>query len=156
MDIQKQIQELKALSVFIGEVNPNVSKASVGWHITHSLIVIKAICKQLKSSDPKKCKPKFSFPKFLVVDLGYFPRGRAESPKFVLPKEVITNEYIERQTHRVEELLPQIQNLDANNYIDHPMMGHIEYKRAKRFMSIHTNHHLKIIKDILKANGIEK
>ena len=67
-------------------INPLISKSCVGWHIEHTLLTINFIIDVLKRSDPGKYKWEFNSSRILVLTLKKIPRGRAQSPMVVLPK----------------------------------------------------------------------
>ena len=46
-----------------------------------------------------------------------------------------------------------MKELHANSNFKHPYFGVLNLKMTKRFLEIHTNHHLKIIKEILQSNN---
>ena len=41
-----------------------------------------------------------------------------------------------------------LETLNANSYFKHPYFGDLNLKKTLWFLNLHTNHHLKIIKDI--------
>lgn len=131
-------------------INVNVSKASIGWHLDHSLKVINKVSETLKESDPKKFKNNFSFLGRIFFTLGFFPRGKAKSPKYVKPPETILKEDLISQLKTAKNNINNIIDLDKNAYFKHPIFGNINKKRVTKFLKLHTNHHLKIVRDILK------
>jgi hypothetical protein len=46
--------------------------------------------------------------------------------------------------------LLELESISNNHYFEHPFLGKLKKKAAIRFLEIHTNHHLKIIEDIIK------
>lgn len=50
-----------------------------------------------------------------------------------------------------KEKIQKLSSLPKEKYFSHPYFGHLTLKQAIPFLQIHTEHHLKIIRDILKA-----
>ncbi len=132
------------------ELNPEVSEKSVGWHIDHSLRVISGICQQLVKSDPAAYRPKFSFGREYILLTGQMPRGRGRAPKAVVAPGEVTAEDLRQQMELCQQALGQIDGLPPNSHFFHPYFGMLNLKTTHRFLKIHTRHHLKIIRDILK------
>lgn len=132
------------------QLDPKISKADVAWHLDHSLKTINRICEALEASDPNKFKSNFSLSRVFVFAWGDFPRGVAESPKLVRPPKVIVTDSLYLQIEEARENLKKMELLDAKAHFRHPYFNVIDKGQTKRFLKIHTNHHLKIIRDILK------
>lgn len=130
--------------------NPKISKESVAWQIDHSLKVINNVTHALKASDPETYKNNFSLLGKVLFKLSFFPRGKAKAPKQVLPPEIITKDDLIEQIQLAKTNIKTLSNLDKNAYFKHSLFGNINTKRIHRFLMIHTNHHLKIIKDLVK------
>tara|TARA_R110002033_G_scaffold5978_9_gene24446 strand:- start:17322 stop:17792 length:471 start_codon:yes stop_codon:yes gene_type:complete len=132
------------------DINTNVSKASVAWHLDHSLKVINSVVKSMENSDPTLYEDNFKFLGKVFLKLGFFPRGKAKAPKYVKPPEVILESDIISQLTKAKQNVKAISNLDKNTYFKHPLFGNTNKFRVVRFLDTHTNHHLKIVKSILK------
>jgi len=130
--------------------NPKISDADIAWHIDHSLKVINNVVSALQKSDPNLYKNNFSFLGKVFFTLGFFPRGKGKSPKHVKPPEVILKEDFIFQIEQAKTNINIISSLNINTYFNHTLFGNINKPRIYRFLIIHTNHHLKIINDILK------
>ncbi|MFD0860722.1 DUF1569 domain-containing protein [Sungkyunkwania multivorans] len=129
--------------------NPAVSKVSVGWHLDHSLKVVIGVCKQLERANPKDYRPKFSFLGAAIMTIGKIPRGKGRAPKASRTTDEITQETLSRQLEKAHEELLKFDNFHSNAFFEHPYFGHMNTKKAKKFLKIHTVHHLAIVNDIL-------
>ena len=132
-------------------VNNTVSKGSVGWHIEHTLLTFNLIIEALKKSNPADYKWKFSFTKLLVFTMNKIPRGKAKAPSVVQPKNDFDTNSLKRHVINAKEKLKELDSLQSNNYFGHPFFGKLNLKPSKKFLVIHTQHHLNIINDIVKS-----
>ncbi|MEM6892565.1 MAG: DUF1569 domain-containing protein [Bacteroidota bacterium] len=130
--------------------NPAVSKADVAWHIDHSLKTINKIYEELEKSNPEDYQYTFSFSRICIFAWGDFPRGVAEAPKVVRPPMDIETENLYVQWEEARQNLNKLKELDDRVHFKHPYFNVIDKGQTKRFLRIHTRHHLKIIEDILK------
>ncbi|MEJ6792837.1 MAG: DUF1569 domain-containing protein [Lacinutrix sp.] len=148
--VKNKLEKLELHIENYSVIDPKVSKSNVGWHIDHSLKVINGVSITLQKSDPTLYKNNFSFLGKVFFTLGFFPRGKAKAPKQVTPPEVILKEDILSQLQLAKTNLDTIASLDKNAFFKHPLFGDINTSRINRFLVLHTNHHLKIIEDIMK------
>ena len=131
-------------------INLNVSKVSVAWHLDHILKTINVICKSLEASDPKAYKSNFNLTRVMIYAWGDFPRGIAKAPRVVRPPEVILTDDLHRQIDQAKKSLKAVESLDEKVHFEHPYFAILDKKRSMRFLKIHTGHHLKIVRDIVK------
>ncbi len=150
MLFEKQLSELESYLPQMEKTNPSVSKSTVGWQIDHSLRVLRGISWQLEESNPSEFKSKFSIPKYFILLTKTIPRGKARVPKNVQNDKEITIESIKDFLEKTKIQLTKINDLDKNSFFPHPIFGHMNKDEAIRFIEIHTEHHLKIIRDILR------
>jgi hypothetical protein len=132
------------------KTNPKVSNSTVGWQIDHCLLVINGIIGQIEISDPLKYQPKWNFPKFMVFTIGKIPRGKAKAPKVVIPTQVATQEELLAKLAAAKNNVLKLDSFSENQFFNHPFFKDLNVKQTKKFLTIHTKHHLKIIEDILK------
>jgi hypothetical protein len=145
------LQELESLVPKYDLKSPKVSRSTIGWQIDHSLKVINMVSKALIASDPKLYKNNFTLIGRLLLWLGYFPRGKAKAPKQVQPSEVISIEDLKSQIKEARAQMESLAHLEKNAHFNHPLFGTINLDKAIRFLEVHTQHHLKIIRDMLKS-----
>lgn len=130
--------------------NNEVSKADVAWHLDHMLKTINRLTDSLESSDPTVYESSFNVPRIMSLTAGLIPRGRAESPQNVRPPAIILTDDILRQLLEARKNIEKLRNLEDNANINHPVFGMLNKAQTIRFLEVHTNHHLKIVTDILK------
>ena len=132
-------------------IAPNISKATVGWQLYHILVTINVISSALQNSNPKDYKRDFNLMRSILFTFNTIPRGKAKAPKIVRPPEVIQEDKIREQIVTAKESVKTMNSLDKNAHFKHPYFGVLNVKRTEYFLKMHTNHHLKIVRDILKA-----
>ena len=149
MILAKEIETISNTIPHYKKQNAVVSKSGVDWHIDHSLKVILAVCESLKKSNPKKYKRTFSFLRTLIFIIGRFPRGKAKAPKITYSNENIDENKLLSQFTLVKKQLLEIENLPKNSNFKHPIFGVLNLKQTKKFLKLHTQHHLKITTEII-------
>jgi len=130
----------------------NVSPVDVAWHLDHLLKVIIGIHLSLDKSEPAKFKYSWNFYRSLAFTLDRIPRGFAMSSKSVLPPDIIKTIDISAQLKHARLVLQKFSELDKNHFFDHFLLGLLDRDRALKFVGIHTRHHLRIIRDIVKQS----
>ncbi|MDN3665264.1 DUF1569 domain-containing protein [Algibacter miyuki] len=149
--LTKMLFKIEQHIPFESKTNAEISKSTVGWQLDHALKVINSVSAQAINSDPGSYKSSFSFMRIALFKLGFFPRGKARAPKAVRPPEIIVEAEILKQLQTARTYINKLEILPENAYFNHPMFGMLNKKQTLRFLEIHTNHHLKIIRDILKS-----
>ena len=130
--------------------NQAISEVAVGWHLEHSLLVIKQITATVAQSEPKLYKSKFNVKRFVVFLTKIIPRGKAKAPKVVIPVDEITIETLQESLKNTYQAIAYLKDCQEHQYFMHPFFGQLNKKQTIKFLAIHTEHHLKIIRDILK------
>ena len=133
------------------KINSAVSNSTVGWQIDHSLIVINTVIDQLKKSNPENYKWKFSKFRLMIQITNTIPRGKVRVPKSVKPMDVATIQELKTKLELAKDNILLLENLPAKSYFTHPFFGDLKLRQAIWFLKLHTNHHLKIIEDIIKT-----
>ena len=148
--INNLLNNLEAQIDNYSSLNKAISEGNVGWHIVHSCLVINSVCGAVLKSDASKFIKKFSFKAFLVLLLNSFPRGKAKAPSFTIPSEELSPTSILKSIQAARASIEALSKADKNQYFTHPIFGDLNTGQTFKFLGVHTNHHLKIIKDIVK------
>ena len=145
--LASQLNEMEAMLPMAPTENKSISNASVGWHIAHNVVIINQVIAAIASADPALYKPRFTLVKWVVFFTKKIPRGRVQAPKYVDPSpDVDLNEALERASISLLNLM----NVAPQHYFTHPIFGDLDRAQTIKFLWIHTEHHLKIARDILK------
>ena len=148
--INNLLDNLEAHIVNYSKSNQTISEGNVGWHIVHSCLVINSVCAAVIKSDATKFIKKFSFKAFLVLLLNSFPRGKAKAPSFTMPSEQLNPASILQSIQAYRKSIEALAKAGKNQYFTHPIFGDLNASDTFKFLAVHTNHHLKIIKDVIK------
>jgi hypothetical protein len=148
--IVKQLTELKSYFPQLERKNTAVSEASIAWQIDHSLRVMNHVISALVRSNPADYKPKFNWRKSMVLFTKKIPRGKVRAPKGILPTEEITELSLISSIELAHENLLLLGNCEPNHFFIHPFFDQVNVRETKTFIEVHTEHHLKIIRDICK------
>ena len=147
--LDNELRELERYIEFGDQRNPETSKANVAWHLDHTLKSINRIYRALLSSDPNNYRWKANIGRMYVFTTGSIPRGKGKSPASVMPPDHIETEDLRKQVTEARQIAKKMDTLHPGSNFEHPNFGQLNKKDAKRFIEIHTNHHLKIIRDII-------
>ncbi|MFS4482517.1 DUF1569 domain-containing protein [Hyunsoonleella sp. 2307UL5-6] len=101
-------------------------------------------------SNPSDYKRDFKPIRTVLFTLGFIPRGKGKAPKHVLPPEDVTEADLKQQLAQAKKYLENIKELPKTSHFKHFLFGVLSKKQTIRFLVIHTNHHLKIVREILK------
>jgi hypothetical protein len=142
------VDELYQESNWAEKSSIEVSKATVGWHIAHSYLVIIKSCENLLSNTNRPSKNRKWLQQEVFFLLRKIPRNKIEAPEFVVPIDDNEKE-IKRLYDQAVSLLSQIKQ-HSGGYLSHPFLGPIKPRRVPLFLRIHTAHHLQIIREIIK------
>ena len=146
--LHKQLDELESFIPQLDVRNETISASTVGWQIEHDLLVISSVIEGVKRSDPASYKWRFKPLKYVILWRGVIPRGKVGAPKIVTPGE-ITQETLRAHVALCRERVEELENVEAGNYFTHPFFGDLKKKETFRFLYVHTEHHLKIIREML-------
>ena len=149
-DLILLLQKLESHLTQRDQRNESVSKSDVAWQIDHSLKVINKVSEVVLTSDPKAYISHFNKWRFLLFNLNYIPRGKARAPKIVQPPEKISNKSLLSQLDLAHQNIDKLKNVQSNAHFKHMIFGVLNKKRTLKFLHLHTKHHLKIIRDIIK------
>ena len=147
-NLEPSLDKLYSFIPQSNQLNASVSSVNVGWHIEHILLVITKIIETVVNSDPNKYEWKFDLKRSFVFFLGKFPRGKANAPEIVIPKQLEQPNY-DALFASTRAAIKNLENAKPNQYFTHPIFGKLNKRHTFVMLDIHTKHHLKIIADII-------
>ncbi|MDC1375270.1 DUF1569 domain-containing protein [Polaribacter sp.] len=148
--LENSLKRLESYLPNLEQQNLKISKANIAWQLDHSLKVFNGVATVLQESDPKMYVDNFSLVGKILLRINFIPRGKAKVPKYLASPETISKESLIAQLALAKTHLAGIEKLDENAFFKHPLFGNVNKTRALRFLKVHTHHHLKIVKAILK------
>ena len=145
------LKEIEDHIQFHEQVNQSISQVSVGWQLEHLMLVINNVVATMKNSDPKAYKFVYKPVRLYVMLKGKIPRGKGKAPKGVVPpeEEKRTIENLKAQLAITRNSIQKLTKLHKKQFFKHPLFGNMRRNAAIKFLGIHSNHHLAIVKDIL-------
>ena len=151
--IRAQMERVRALcdDQRLFDVNERVSGWSPAAHADHLLKVTKSVLDRLPSDEES---PRgITFVGRCVLALGWIPRGVGRTPERLAGKQCTLAE-LQARWDRVSAALENVDTaaVDAARMrnVPHPRFGGLTPGQALRFVSVHNEHHLKIVGDILR------
>lgn len=131
--------------------NEVISKASTYRHLEHSLQVIQWICKSVGESNPELFSQWFNLTRRLSLTFNRIPRGMVESPDKVRPVWVITKHQVSESLCTANQAVWSLEWVSPHSFFVHEMLGVLDRDQAKQFLTVHTYHHFKIIREIHRS-----
>ena len=143
------INELETKLPFIEQKKEAVSQVTIGWHLEHSLLALIKMITAVEQSNAADYKWKLSVRRSVVLLIGKFPRGRGKVPDSVKPSAEISIANITGLITKAKQKVELFETLSKDKFFKHPLFGDLRGKQARRIITIHTYHHIKIINDII-------
>lgn len=140
---------------------PHVSGWTPAQHLHHLTAINSGVCDWLKTACDGRVESAEGAPSLaghVLLWAGCLPRGRGRSPKRFVPPDEISRAALEEQVAAsraaldgLEACAPRMKHLSARQR--HPVMGMLNATQWMRFARIHTEHHVRILRDILHEQG---
>ncbi len=154
--IEQQFDELLAAAARPDVRIERVSAWSVGQHLDHMLKVDRSVARCFETPETGPCPP-LSRIGWLILTTGWIPRGRGRAPTTVAPEPAPPAELtvqVRSVSDLVAETLTSEERLaDPRPIARHPLFGGLSAARWVRFLAVHHHHHLKIVRDIGRADS---
>ena len=150
MKLQDQIQQIRNLIPRGELLSQSVSSWPVGYHIQHLSLAMSGVAKALELSTPPVPRqlPK---PAWLAIGLmGRIPRGKAQSPDISRPKHAKGEEELNAFLEKAESRIITATQLPDDRWFKHHLLGVLDKRNSLKFVRIHNDHHLAIMKDIVR------
>ena len=148
--LKAKLDEVASYVAVRDSKDPEVSEAAVSWHIDHIFLVVNQIYKTVEQSDESNYKNEFNMIRAYVFAFNTMPRGKATAPESVRPKENVDIDTLQMHFEQALTTVEKLSNLSEKRHFNHPVFGTLNRDKTIQFLTIHTEHHLKIIRDILK------
>lgn len=132
---------------------PQVSGWSVGMHVEHCCLSMRAIHDALARSRPPAPRSWRSLIGRLALWRGRLPRGRARAPQFALPASDASLDRLMTHLEDAAQAVAAVPALGPGTWIRHFALGILTRDEALQFIGVHNHHHLMIVRDILAATG---
>jgi hypothetical protein len=145
------LQELESKLPLMQKQDPAVSEASVGWHIEHSILAAIKMINAVAHSEPDKYRWRFNWRRSVIFATGRIPRGKARAPKAVMPESAADAATLTAQFATLRDKLHHMSLLKPQHFFEHPFFGPLHVRHTQRAIQLHTDHHLKIINDIVAS-----
>ena len=152
--IREQLERMRALcntpEAQLFAANERVSGWSPGEHVDHLLRVTNLILHRIPSDEvlPRG----ISLLGRIILTLGWIPRGIGKAPERLGGRRTSPAE-LQATLEKVTNVLATIDTaaVDAARApnVPHPRFGGLTPSQALRFVVIHNDHHLEIVRDVL-------
>jgi len=150
LDLDKELNQIESYLSSMDKINVEVSKAPVKWHLYHSLKVINGVLKEAQNSIPEEYNPKTNRQWRYVSIFNKIPRNKVTAPSKVNPSYNIQKDQIIAELQKARKSIEGWSDLEKNNFYKHAVLANLNKRKIKKFLRVHSRHHLKIVKDILK------
>ncbi len=131
-------------------INLEVSQAAVAWHMDHIYLMVNQLYKALEYSNESNYKAEPNKTRDYVFTSNTLPRGQVTAPESVSPAENVTIKTLQMHYNEALATVEKFPMLAEKKHFNHPILGTMNRDQTITFLTIHTEHHLKIIRDILK------
>ena len=149
-NLKLKLNEVASYIALRDTINLEVSEAAVAWHMDHIYLMVNQLHKALQYSDESNYKADSNTTRDYVFTSNTLPRGKVTAPESVSPKGNITMNTLQMHYDEALATVEKLPTLAEKKHFNHLILGTMNRDETIKFLTIHTEHHLKIIRDILK------
>lgn len=131
-----------------------ISAWSPAQHLDHMVKVSSALTGLILNFETPRLARGITITGRAVLALGWIPRGRGKAPERLHGTHVTRDELLAS----LDALAAKVQRVDATHLVasrgpiaPHPIFGGLTPRQALRFITVHNNHHMRIVRDVLRA-----
>lgn len=153
--LERDFENLHAFTGLAGRREVRISAWSIGEHLDHVMKVDRSILARIDSPIDTPHPPLSTLGR-ITLWTGWIPRGKGRAPDFTRP-EAVPPEGLRSQIVEVRRLLHGVLDApeklaDPRRIASHPHFGGLTAAQWLRFVAVHHRHHVKIIRDVLRAD----
>ena len=133
---------------------PGVSAWSAHRQVEHTVLVadrLLDLVARLDRGEAGESGGRLRWPGRIVLALGRIPRGRGQAPEDLRPQATPDVEAVRARLASVRTRLDAPRPRRRTPRAPHPHLGALDARQWRRFVDIHTRHHLAILRDIGRA-----
>ncbi len=150
LNLNKELNQIEFYLADMDNANLEVSEAPVKWHLYHSLKVINGVLKEAENSNPEDYNSKTNRQWMYISLFNKIPRNKVTAPDKVNPSYDIKKDQILSELKKARKSIAGWSDLEKNNFYKHAVLANLNKRKIKKFLRVHSRHHLKIVNDILK------
>ncbi|MDA0752462.1 MAG: DUF1569 domain-containing protein [Bacteroidetes bacterium] len=153
-DIQHLLERLNQVAEFLPHAslrNEHISRWSIGQQAEHVIRATSAFTVQiLRNRKPDGSGVQKPITAQLLAH-GMIPRGVADAPEATLPQLSTSPEELETLLLKARKRVSRLVEVHPESVANHPYLGEMDRDEIFRFMVIHLDHHLAIMREIQSA-----
>jgi uncharacterized damage-inducible protein DinB len=153
--LERDFDEFQIFTPLAERRMERISAWSVGEHLDHLMKVDRSIFDRIEAPVETPLRPLSTLGR-IVLWSGWIPRGKGKAPDMARPQAVPPEQLVER-IRAARDLLDRAvatpQRLaDPRRIAKHYLLGGMSAAQWLRFLAVHHHHHVKIIRDVLRAD----
>jgi hypothetical protein len=146
---------LAASDVTLTRKSERVSGWTISQQLEHLALVNGYLNQRIETAlkePPENADQRPDWRAYMLLWTGYIPRGKAQAPDAVVPQGLspdMLRQKLAEARDGFAAFEPRLQNFPTSRgRSPHPILGMLTARQWLRFIEVHNNHHLKIIRAI--------
>ena len=151
--LDEQLLDIEAHVIDANVRTAEISAWNVGQQLEHLLIAMTGIMRGLQRGQMPHEARKSNELRDYAFTKKSFPRGAVQAPAVALPSDSPDTKSLKRLVLKPRNRLAGIMDIPSESMMNHPILDWMTRDECIEFMTIHNDHHLAIIRDILRLRS---
>ena len=144
----ERLDRVSAFLGFSGVTVADISEWSIGQHAEHVVRATSALTILVMRNRASEGSNESGAMKVALLNQGFIPRGVAQAPEGTLPAEETDIDALNQLILKTSNRIRRLAEVGPDAAAIHPYLGEMKRDEAIRFMEIHLDHHLQIMREI--------